>query len=198
MSPPVRTDGAPAAKGSIRMGSITIERQGTPDATPPGVAIVHRHSGEVLYRIDSATLRGATLDGAALFGADLDGADLRGADLSGASLLGATLCRSRLDDANLHRATLYGADLADASLRRADLRRTDLRAANLSGADLAGALLCGARYNPDTQWPCPEGTRFDPHAYGAVAVRRRSVARGRSTLPAPAIRGEVLIVEDDD
>lgn len=60
------------------------------------VDIKNRFTGEVIYRLDSANLRGADLRDANLSGADLSGADLRGAnliraDLSGANLSGADI-----------------------------------------------------------------------------------------------------------
>jgi len=173
---------------------VTAESENGADAPVISVAIRHRHTHEVLYRVTGRTLRGADLSSLALYKADLEGADLSGANLSGTSLLGADLHGARLDEANLHRATLYAADLSGASLEGADLRSTDLRGAVLEGARLHGALFAGARYGADTRWP--EG--FNPRSYGAFAVAPRQRAKLRPQAPAPVFSGEVLIVEDEE
>jgi uncharacterized protein YjbI with pentapeptide repeats len=64
------------------------------------IEIRHKQSGEVLYRVPTATLAGARLQGRKLQGAGLRGADLRGAflaraDLSNADLEGAILAQAR-------------------------------------------------------------------------------------------------------
>src|SRR5207302_229054 len=46
------------------MTSETADRQAGSAAPTPGAAILHRHSGDVLYEVDAPTLRGAVLTGA--------------------------------------------------------------------------------------------------------------------------------------
>jgi hypothetical protein len=77
------------------------------------IEIKHRHTGAVLKKVNSVSLRGAYLRGADLGGADLGGAYLRGADLRGADLRGADLGGADLRGADLRGAYLGGADLGD-------------------------------------------------------------------------------------
>ncbi len=84
-------------------------RQSEETATD-AVAIRHAQTGEVLYRVNAASLAGANLTCA-----QLAGADLRGQDLSGAMLTHANLRQADLRDANLTGALLGNCILNDAS-----------------------------------------------------------------------------------
>jgi hypothetical protein len=121
-----------------------------------GFEILHRYTGTVLYKSETAqtvaeaveesakrgaNLYRANLSEADLSGANLSGANLSGANLSGANLYGADLSGANLSGANLSGANLYRAGLSGANLYRANLYRANLSEANLSGADLSGANL---------------------------------------------------------
>jgi hypothetical protein len=155
------------------------------------IEIKHRQTGEVLLRVDGATLEqaylaGADLDGARLVrrnlrqaelqGASLISADLEGARLSHADLRGVALMNANLANADLERASLWGAscleaNLSGANLRGADLRGVDLMGADLFGTDLREAMLPGigltfARYDAHTRWP----KEFKPRQHFATLV----------------------------
>jgi hypothetical protein len=129
------------------------------------IELLHKHTGVVVFRSESATtipeavkeavrLR-ANLGGANLRGADLGGANLGGANLRGAYLGGANLGGADLGGADLGGANLRGADLGGANLGGANLGGANLRGADLGGANLGGANLRGAKYSDGTTWPAP-------------------------------------------
>ena len=82
--------------------------------------IKHYYSGEVLFSLETATLK-LCAEAAVKSGAILNGAILNGASLVGASLVGASLDGARLDGAILNGARLDGASLVGASLVGASL-----------------------------------------------------------------------------
>lgn len=97
---------------------------------PAAIEIKHRESGEVLLRVEAASLAKSDLAGA-----DLNGADLAGADLSGASLL----------NARMRGADLRGARLVNAVMSQVDLQAADCRGADFSGADLSNGDFTGCQ-----------------------------------------------------
>ena len=92
--------------------------------------IKHRRSGEVLFAIETSSLK------LAAEAAVKSGAILRGAKLRRATLWGADLREANLRGADLREANLRGADLGGADLWEADLRGANLWRANLREADL--------------------------------------------------------------
>ncbi len=155
------------------------------------IEIKHRQTGEVILRVDGATLEEAYLAGANLDGADLARRNLCKAELQGASLINADLEGVRLNHADLRGVAMMGANLAHADLERvglwgawcssvnltgANLRGTDLRGADLQGADLFGTdfrdaklssvQLMFARYDSNTRWP----KDFNPREHCAFHV----------------------------
>ena len=110
------------------------------------IEITHRYSNEILFSIESGSLKLA-VEAAVKSKASLNGASLDGASLNGASLNGASLDRASLDRASLNGASLNGASLDRASLDGASLDGASLNGASLNGASLDRASLYGASLN---------------------------------------------------
>jgi hypothetical protein len=161
----------------------------------------HNIGGEVIARVDAASLSGADLRGLKLGWADLDHADLSGADLSGADLGGADLSFADLTGACVRGADLVGANLRGASLEDTDLSGAILALARLEGADLRRASVMEARlrgchFDETTQWP--EG--FDPWEHGAGPSEgleqsvREMMATGLSPEEYAARHGHLMVL----
>lgn len=143
------------------------------DDSPPGIAIRHLYTGEILFHTERGELQAGDLRGVSLAGADLRrekllGFDLRGAQLRGANLEEASLHQSCLDGADLTGCRLAGAWLEGTSFKGADLRGADFRGPGATRASAArrmeGAHFFGARYNAATRWPAG----FDPAEHGCA------------------------------
>ena len=78
--------------------------------------ILHRHTGAVLFRSDTATMMRQCLLQAISNGMDLRHSDLSGSDLSGSDLSGCDLRRSNLSGCDLSRSDLSGCDLSECDL----------------------------------------------------------------------------------
>lgn len=109
--------------------------------------ILHRVEGASLEGVSmgNAYLRNAQLKGARLRGSNLRDANLREADLSGADLRDATLANADLSDADLRGADLRGAELRGVNFESANLLQANLEGQNLEGANLRSAYLVHAR-----------------------------------------------------
>ena len=79
--------------------------------------ILHRHTGAVLFRSDTATMMRQCL-----LQAISNGMDLRHSDLSGSDLSGCDLRRSNLSGCDLSRSDLSGCDLSECDLSGCNLR----------------------------------------------------------------------------
>ena len=78
--------------------------------------ILHRHTGAVLFRSDTATMMRQCLLQAISNGMDLRHSDLSGSDLSRSNLRGCDLRRSNLSGCDLSRSDLSGCDLSECDL----------------------------------------------------------------------------------
>jgi hypothetical protein len=76
-----------------------------------GFEILHRYTGTVLYKSETAQTVAEAVEESAKRGANLYRANLSEADLSGANLYRANLYRANLSEANLSGADLSGANL---------------------------------------------------------------------------------------
>ncbi len=84
--------------------------------------ILHRHTGAVLFRSDTATMMRQCLLQAISNGMDLRHSDLSGSDLSECDLSGCNLRRSNLSGCDLSRSDLSGCDLSECDLSGCNLR----------------------------------------------------------------------------
>jgi hypothetical protein len=106
-----------------------------------GFEILHRYTGAVLYKSETAQTVAEAVEESAKRGANLSGANLSGANLSETNLFGANLSETNLSEANLSETNLFGADLSEANLSEANLSGANLSGANLSETNLFGANL---------------------------------------------------------
>jgi hypothetical protein len=144
-----------------------------------GFEILHRYTGAVLYKSETAQTVAEAVEESAKRGANLSGANLSGANLSETNLFGANLSETNLSEANLSETNLFGADLSEANLSEANLSGANLSGANLSETNLFGADLSGANLSETNLFGAnlPKiivtlvGSRHTITAYGREVVR---------------------------